>query len=372
MPLDRPLEIAAFLDQHGWGEAQAQALDGDFSPRRYARLSRMDGLTAFLMDADPDQKTPHFVAVAKILRQMGIHAPEIYAADAAHGLVLMQDLGSRNVGALLDAGESPCPIFMRATEILAQVHQRFDSTITRHSRENGNPAASDSEHIKPAAFPLEQQQDFCRADARRWIPAFAGMTGLDMPIYDTAHFTAQAELFLDSYFPFATGHEASDEEREDFHAAWQAVLRPLESLPQSLMLRDFMPDNLMDWPNGKLGVLDFQDAGIGPVAYDLASLCEEVRRGGGFALLPDVVAHYREKAQSPLSQADLLRACTILSAQRHTRILGIIAQLAVKKGRRDKLDFVPRILRHLTHILDKSYLLPVGIWMKRNKVITQA
>jgi hypothetical protein len=119
----------------------------------------------------------------------------------------------------------------------------------------------------------------------------------------------------------------------------------------------------MALPDAALGVLDFQDAGIGPVAYDLASLCEEVRRDGGFALLPDVIAAYREHNQAAPSQADLLRACTILSAQRHTRILGIITQHARKTGRRDKLDYLPRIIRHLQLVLSEPYLLPVREFM---------
>jgi N-acetylmuramate 1-kinase len=313
----RSLEIAAFLYQQRWDCAQMQALTGDFSTRRYARLTKDSGETAFLMDADVDQKTPQFLAVAEILRRMGVNAPEIYAADGGRGLVLMEDFGVRNVGALLDAGEPSLPFFLHAAKVLALVHRGFDRT-----------------------------------------------EAVGLSFFDTALFTTQAELFLDAYFPVALGRETSDEEREDFRAAWQAVLRPLETIPKSLLLRDFMPDNLMDLPGEELGILDFQDAGIGPIAYDLASLCEEVRRDGGFALLPDVVAHYREAAQSPLSQSDLLRACTILSAQRHTRILGIIVRLSHKTGQCDKFAFLPRIRHHLETILKEPYLLPFREWVE--------
>ncbi|MDR3424636.1 MAG: phosphotransferase [Alphaproteobacteria bacterium] len=316
----RPLEIAAFLDRVGWGCAQAQAVEGDFSSRRYARLTKPDGATALLMDADADQNTPRFVAVAKILQRAGIEAPEIYAQDAARGLLLLQDFGARNVGAAIDAGEEAKPYFLRAAEILAQLHRRFD----------GRDAA-----------------------------------GLDFPCYNAELFTTQAELFLDAYIPFALQRDATEGERIDFRAAWRAVMRGIEKLPQSLLLRDFMPDNLMDLPDGNLGVLDFQDAGIGAVAYDLASLCEEVRRDGGFALLPEVVAHYRSVAESPLSQDDLLRACVILSAQRHTRILGIITRLVLRTGRREKLVFLPRIRLHLAHVLREPCLLPVRMWMQQ-------
>jgi len=315
----RPLEIAAFLEQHGWGRAETQALNGDFSTRRYARLTKEPGQTAFLMDADEDQKTPQFVGVAKILRSLGIKAPEIYAADAGRGLVLMEDFGSRNIGALIDGGEAPLPYFLRAADLLAKVHRAFDPMAANNA---------------------------------------------DLPLFDADAFTAQAELFLDAYFPVAMGREASDEERGDFCAAWQTTLRFIDDMPRSLMLRDFMPDNLMDLPNNEIGVLDFQDAGIGPVAYDLASLCEEVRRDGGADLLPQVIDRYLAAAQSSISKSDMLRACTVLSAQRHMRILGIISRLCTRAGQCDKFAFLPRIRHYLEMLLIDPALLLVRAWIE--------
>ncbi len=316
----RPLEIAAFLDQQGWGDAATQVFDGDFSPRRYMRLTKPDGSTAILMDADADQKTPQFITIAELLRKSGITTPHIYAAEGDKGLVLMQDFGTRPIGGLLDTGAEAKVFYLRAADILAKLHKNFN-----------------------------------RADA----------TGVDMPLYSTELFVAQVSLFLDGYFPFAKQRDATEQEREDFTAAWRSVLRPIETMPKSLLLRDFMPDNLMDLPKDEIGVLDFQDAGIGCVAYDLASLCEEVRRDGGFALLPEVIAHYREKSGTEISQNDLMRAAVILSAQRHTRIVGIISQMALRQGRRDKLAYLPRITKHLNTILQQPYLFPVREFMNQ-------
>ena len=317
--ISRPLEITAFLDRHGWAEAQNEALSGDFSTRRYARLTKETGETAFLMDADENQKTPHFVAIARALRALGVKAPDIYAEESANGLVLMEDLGTRNVGMLLDQNEAPLPYFLRAAEVLAHLHKNFKPSQT---------------------------------------------SSIGLPVFDSNLFTSQAELFLDAYFLVVMARDASDEEREEFRAAWKAVLRPLDQMPKSLLLRDYMPDNLMDLPDGSLGVLDFQDAGIGPTAYDLASLCEEVRRDGGFALLPAVIEHYRKISETPLSQAELIRTASILSAQRHTRILGIIARLSHTTGSCDKFALLPRIRRHLEKLIQEPYLVPVKVWIE--------
>ncbi len=313
----RPLEIAAFLDRCGWGEAENHPLDGDFSTRRYARLVKKSGEKAVLMDADAVQKTPQFLAVARYLRSLGLKSPEIYAADAEEGLVLMEDFGTKNVGSMMNAGEAPLPFLLRAAEVLAILHAKF------------SPEAS----------------------------------GLELSLFDKDRFASQVELFLDSYFPISTSRAASEEERQEFRSAWQSVLEPLDSMPKSLLLRDFMPDNLMDLPDGTLGILDFQDAGLGPLAYDLSSLCEEVRRDGTFAFLPEVIDRYLEISKSPLSKEDLLNASTVLSAQRHMRVLGIVVRISIRTGDCEKFRFLPRIRKHLNNVLQHPSMLPVKQWV---------
>ena len=108
----------------------------------------------------------------------------------------------------------------------------------------------------------------------------------------------------------------------------------------------------------RIGTLDFQDGGIGSIAYDLASLCEVVRRDGGDALLDDVLNVYRQETQTDLSPEDLKRAAVVLSAQRHTRILGIIARLALG-GRSDKLPYLAHVQAYLKKLLQHPALSPV-------------
>ena len=352
---NRAVEIAGFLTQHGWDDAEQFPFAADFSPRRYARLVRsggdysapanvgvsskkvcsptlagvtapgsatsMAGTTrAVLMDADESQKTPEFVGIATILRGAGLSAPEIYAEDAERGLVLMEDFGGRNIGAALDSGAEAKTIIHRALDVLVHLHGVMDAKAVH---------------------------------------------ALDLPGFGGALFAAQVELFLDEYFSHVMGRDATHEEYEGFRLAWKTALRGIERLPQSLLLRDFMPDNLMDLPAREgvrgIGLLDFQDAGVGPIAYDIASLCEVVRRDGGDALLPDAIAYYHECAKPNLTLAELTTACHVLAAQRHMRILGIVAKQA-KAGRREKLEYIPRIRAYLGELLKTPALMPVRIW----------
>src|ERR1700722_778264 len=129
--MNRPVQIAGFLAQHGWDEAQQKPLEADFSPRRFARLTRADGAVACLMDADADQKTAEFVKIAKLLHGLSIAAPAIIAADPLQGLVLMEDFGDRNVGKLLDGGAEPKALYRRAVDVLVHLHRGFDVAATR-------------------------------------------------------------------------------------------------------------------------------------------------------------------------------------------------------------------------------------------------
>ncbi|HUY69043.1 MAG TPA: phosphotransferase [Alphaproteobacteria bacterium] len=319
---DRALAIAGFLADAGWQAAEQVALRADFSPRRFARLTRGDGRRAVLMDADADQHTESFVAVAGLLRGLGIRAPEIYAADAdaGAGLVLMEDFGDACMGKMLDAGADPAPLYRGAVDVLIRLHRDFPPQMA---------------------------------------------AGYDLPVYSGALFAAQAELFLDVYVPFARKRAATFEESEGFRAAWKEVLKGVEGWPQSLMLRDFMPDNMMLLSGGVPGLLDFQDAGLGPAPYDLASLCEMVRRDRGASMLDEMIDYYHAQIPAPLSKSDLRRACLILAAQRHTRILGIVANWVAKNGGGAKAGYLTRVRLYLEGLLQDEALRPVRLWMQR-------
>lgn len=307
-----------FLQGAGWGGARRCAIAADFSSRRFYRLTREGKapINAILMTAAPDQKTKEFVSLASLLRGLGLAAPEIYAADVGAGFALMQDFGEGKVGVLLDQGHDSASFDAGAAALLARLHKRFTPSL---------------------------------------------LATLPLPHFDAALLAEQAALFIDFAFLREAKRTATDGEREGFIAAWQEALAPFDTaLPRTLLLRDFMPDNAMvlEPPVAEqtLGVIDFQDAGIGSPAYDLASWCEEVRRDGGLARLPAFVTAYH--ALHPVAdQSLLLQAARVYAAQRHTRILGILVKLG-----RDAM--LPRVIKVVKGLLQEEALAPVRRWAK--------
>lgn len=310
-------EIDSFLKDAGWDpDAPREALVPDGSTRRFYRLTREDGTprSAILMTAPLDQKTDIYVHLSLILRRLGISAPDIYASDFMRGLALMEDFGGQSCGAVIDAGEAAGDAFdADATAILARLHDGFNQTM---------------------------------------------LGALRVPLFNSALFVDQVCFFLDHYFPHVFHRLPTPRERSDFVEAWYDVLAPLDAAPRSLLLRDYMPDNAMVLPapllGHKIGILDFQDAGLGPVAYDLASWCEEVRRDGGLARLESMVRAYCA-LRPEMEFEETLSAARILAAQRHTRILGIMVSL----GRHQLL---PRTFRTLQTLLKDDALRPVRRW----------
>ena len=324
---ERNFEISEFLKSHGWDTSDERIsinwFSGDFSPRRYARLENTENMkTAILMDADKNQKTKEFIKISNFLKVYDVHTPSIIAEKADAGLVLMEDLGTQNIGILLDNGAKSLPFYIKSAELLAKLHNRLND---------------------------ETEQNTLRT--------------LDIPLFNKDMFLSQLDLFLDFYVPYIYKKELSEKQKEAFLSYWHNSLEYIDTLPKSILLRDFMPDNLMLLIKNNaqytdisiniddIGVIDFQDAGIGCIAYDISSLCEEVRRDGGFSLLPQVIDAYCAINKN-INKLDMLKASYILSAQRHTRILGILAKLS----HTDKIKFLPRVQNHLHNILQTDVL----------------
>ncbi|MDX9689938.1 MAG: hypothetical protein EOM37_08350 [Proteobacteria bacterium] len=308
-------ERLSFIRDAGWEDYCLDHVPADFSSRTFMRLTREGGhpSSVILMDAGTDTHTDAFVHLSTLLRRLGIAAPTIYASDIIRGLVLMEDFGTENVGQLLDAGRDRSFFDAQAVSILARIHKDFRETML-------------------GAFKTS--------------------------FFNAALFSEQAALFLDYYYPRLFRRSATVRERALFASAWHQVLSPLDSLPRSLLLRDFMPDNMMLLPQPVMGetvgLIDFQDAGLGCIAYDLASWCEEVRRDGGLSQMEDVVQSYCT-LNNMVSFDTLLAATQVYAAQRHTRILGILVKL-------NRLDHIPRVWRTLQALLKVPALTPVRHW----------
>ncbi len=319
---ERARVIAAFLAAAGWGGVEPQLLAADASFRRYFRLFR-DSETAVLMDAPPPHEDVRaFHQVQRLLRGLGLSAPRAIAVEEAAGLMLLEDLGDLTFTRALADGASEDELYRLAVDLLVALHGSFTPL-----------AAADAE----------------------------------LPSYDDARLLDESVLLVDWYLP-ALGREASPALREEYREAWREVFPLARAVPETLVLRDYHVDNLMvlEGRDGvaACGLLDFQDAVLGPLTYDLVSLLEDVRRDVSPALAAEMRERYLAGAPG-LDRAAFDASYAVLGAQRNAKIVGIFTRLCRRDGKPQYLQHIPRTWRLLEGDLEHPALGPVKAWFDR-------
>ena len=164
-----------------------------------------------------------------------------------------------------------------------------------------------------------------------------------------------------------------DRTRASFVALWRDALQPVLAQPQTWVLRDFHSPNLLWLPEradtARVGLLDFQDAQIGPQAYDLASLLQDARVDVPEAMELALLGHYcrsRRDLEGDFDTANFIRGYSTLAAQRASKILGIFARLERRDGKPQYLRHMPRVWNHLQRSLTHPSLAALQTWYRLN------
>ena len=287
-----------FLQKNNIQHFQRVRLAGDASSRRYERLT-WQAKTLILMDAPPPETISQFVKVAKILSAQGFSAPKIYACDAKNGFLLIEDLGDDLFARLIEAGEDEEALYKLAVDFLL--------ALTR------------------TPFPAE-------------LPKFSDDYILD-----------QNQMFLDWYVLDKTGYAITENLRSEYDEIWRPLLKKIRAGSEVILLRDFHAENLLVLKERKglqaLGLLDFQDALVGPAAYDLVSLLQDARREVTPTMASKMISYYMGEAG--VDEVGFRLSYAILGAHRALRILGIFSRLAKQDGKQSYLKLMPRMLHHL-------------------------
>jgi len=309
----RNREIERFLARHGYASATRARLAGDASARAYERLHG-GPRPAVLMDAPPpDNDVRPFLRVATLLRARGLSAPAIIAAEPDLGLVLMEDLGDASFSRLLAAGEDAHMLYATAIDLLV--------VLQRH----------------PAP---------------------------DLPAYDDAWLLDEAMLLVRWYAP-----DLGAAAEEAYRRIWGALLPAARVGGDAFVHVDYHADNLLWLPErdglARIGLLDFQDARLGPPAYDVVSLLEDARRDVEPALASTMVERYLAR-RSDLDPEAFCTAYALLGAQRNAKILGIFSRLARRDGKERYLALQPRVAAHLARDLEHPHLAPLKDWFARH------
>ena len=355
--LDRLVALSRFLDAKGRGADRLVYLQGDASVRRYARLFDEHGRARVLMDwpQQPDgpairnglpysrisqlaEGVRPFVAIGRALIAAGFHAPAIEAEDLDGGFLVLADLGDDVLQTLVRAGADQAPLWRAAVDTLSGL----------------------------------------RASPPPPVMTLADGSVHRLPRYDATPMGIEVELLLDWYWPAVLGRACPDADRAAYLGLWGAIFARLARMPHGWVLRDYHSPNLLRLPRGAddptgtissgaitIGIIDFQDAQLGPHAYDLVSLLQDARVDVPASLETDLLARYCDAASAAdpaFDRAGFEWSYAALGAQRNSKILGIFARLAHRDGKPQYLAHIPRIRAYLARDLAHPELADLRAW----------
>ncbi len=297
-----------------------KVLSGDAGFRKYFRVQH-SGCNLLAVFAPPEtENNLAFLTIAEFLLGQCVRVPKIVAHDISKGFFLIEDLGETLYLDHLDA-ESVDVMYGEALLELIQMQ------------------------LSPA-----DEEVF--------------------PVYDREKLLVEMELFPQWFVGTMLGHELTKDERKMLDDCFEVLTVSAEEQAQVLVHRDYHSRNIVYGQNGVPGVIDFQDAVIGPFTYDVASLLrdcyiewpqEEVEKWlfayGNMAADAGVMPS--------VSQECLLRWFDLMGLQRHIKVLGIFARLSLRDGKHGYLDDLPLVVKYVRSVSGRyEELKPFSSWFE--------
>lgn len=294
-------------------------LPGDAGFRKYYRLNTQPGLLA--VDSPPTtEKNEVFAHIGQLLRAQGLHAPRLYGADYDRGFLLLEDLGD-------------------------------DLLLTRLDRD-----CADVLYGEVLTDLLRLQQ----------VP----VAKLELPHYDQTLLRQEMELLRQWFIPRLLGHTLTDEEHQLLDNTFELLETQALEQPQVLVHRDFHARNLIIRDGLAPGIIDFQDAVVGPLCYDLVSLLRDCYIRWPTDQVERWALAYGNMAVEvgllrPVTRETFLRWFDWMGLQRHIKVLGIFARLHLRDGKEGYLKDLPLVLRYTLEVAEGyPALLPFADWFK--------
>ena len=320
-----------FLAENGCDPASMVPVSGDCSCRRFFRVRYGEATAVFmesLPDDDPNATPGHkfgdFVRIARNLCDKGISVPAILAEDIDNAQLLVEDFGEMTFKRALETGAADSErLYTLGVDTLLELGRKVDTNA------------------------------------------------IGLPDYFDSHIHDRRKALVNWYLPATQGRWPDSWLMNDYVQVWDKIIGDLPAPHTGFVHGDFHLQNLM-WRGdrtglARCGILDFQGAMQGPLAYDLANLLEDARVHVSQDLRTRMLARYC--ADMDEGEADNFRQWyRVLGTQFHCRVAGQFIRLAVVQGKTRYLEFLPVVESYLREALGDPLLSPLAEWFDRQGV----
>lgn len=288
--------IDVFVKSHIVKNYSINSLQGDAGARRYWRITTED--SSYILAHDPNSSSLNkYIAYTKEFAKHQIKTPKIIAIDFEKQLLLQEDFGD---------------------ELL----------INKTSTEEKEA------YYKKAIVELVKLQQIPK-EKTIWDD------------YSHEKLTIEMSLTPEWYCKHHLGAPLSPGISALFQSLCYSIASKILEFPTKIVHRDYHSKNLILTPDNNLGVIDFQDAVIGPISYDLASLLRDYYCPISQTLLQKMQSFYLEKTDTGLSSTEFNHMFQLTALQRHLKVLGIFCRLYYRDGKDQYLSYLPTVIRYI-------------------------
>ena len=303
MDSNRYQKLESWLSQNNYDVSSLRVLSGDASFRKYYRVDK-DAISYVVMDCPPDKENlDAFIKISDKLQKAKINVPKLFECNEDDGFLVISDLGDNLYSKKLDKETVYC-LYTDALETIVKMQMNTD---------------------------------------------LSGLDNFDN-LYDEEN-----KLFTDWFLQHHQKIDLDDSLKSDLNNEFDKINSIIKDIPKTFVHRDFHSRNLLVTDINNPGVIDYQDAVLGPVTYDLVSLLKDCYITWDDGLIEDMLESFftRIKSNSINSISDFRYWFDITGLQRHIKAIGIFSRLNYRDNKDGYLKDIPRTYAYVDKVLNK-------------------
>jgi len=295
--------VKRWIDRLGYKDYSIEVVSADASLRKYFRLKLKDKSYIIMDSSLQVESISPFIDVSVRLLKADVQIPRVYAQELELGYLLLEDLGD-----------------IHLIDVLNDMSAKLLYT--------------------KAIYEILKMQ---KADTRGLSP------------YDGAFLMSEMELMQEWYLKRHLGILLEPEEQKSLDTILELIRDEVLAQPQGFFVhRDFHSRNIMFAGKGKVWVIDYQDALIGSIMYDLVSLLNDVYIKFNREMIEELILEFKLlKGVKGVSDEEFIRWFDFMAMQRHIKILGIFARLKIRDNKPAYIEDIPMTLQYIEENIER-------------------